>query len=153
MRPAPDEKARARRLAMDLLARREHSRLELGRKLSARGLDPALIDEVLTALIEDQLLSEVRFAEAFVNSRVRKGKGPVRIMMELKERGIDDGTAREALDEAQVDWTSLAAEALRRRFGETRPGSFRESARRARFLGQRGFSAEQIQRALGSGHD
>lgn len=154
MRPAPDERAKARRLAMDLLARREHSRLELARKLSARGFEQAIVDEVLATLIEDQLLCEARFAEAFVNSRVRQGKGPVRIKLELKERGISGDAAREALDDAAVNWASLAADVLHRRFGESGPENFRESARRARFLGQRGFSADQIRRALaGSEYD
>ena len=129
---------------MDLLARREHSRLELTRKLKARGFEQDLVEDVLAGLSKDNLLSETRFAEAFVQGRLRKGKGPVRILLELQERGIEGDLARAAIDAARADWTELAARVLHKKFGGAGSGDFRESARRARFLSQRGFSSDHI---------
>lgn len=76
--------------AMGLLARREHSHLELHRKLADRFPEHVdLLDQVLVGLQQDNLQSDERFAEAFVSSRVRKGQGPHRISMELQQRGLD----------------------------------------------------------------
>lgn len=148
MCPDPDERGRARKLAMDLLARREHSRLELARKLAARDFARELIDGVLAQLEKDNLLSEQRFAEAFVRSRISSAKGPVRIIAELRERGLSDQMIRSAIDLAQADWSELAATALHKRFGTGAAKDIRERAKRVRFLSQRGFSAEQVQHAM-----
>jgi len=71
---------------MDLLARREHTRLELERKLADREFDSTVIGDVLDRLQEDGLLDEDRFIESFVRTRVGKGHGPARIQAELGQR-------------------------------------------------------------------
>jgi regulatory protein len=62
LKPKPETAADVRRVAMDLLARREHSVLELTRKLQARGFEPQLVDAALQQLVADGLLSDARFA-------------------------------------------------------------------------------------------
>ena len=49
--------------AMELLARREHSRLELRQKLMQRGFPTERIESVLDQLVADRLLHEGRYAE------------------------------------------------------------------------------------------
>lgn len=131
---------------MDLLARREHSRLELERKLDARGFGPSLISEVLDQLQQDGLLSAERFARSFIEARYAKGQGPLRIRRELAERGVENADAW--LAEAECDWEALARATRNRRFGPGRPADFREKAKQMRFLEYRGFSHDQIRRAL-----
>ncbi len=138
---------------MDLLARREHSRLELARKLHARAYTPEIAAEVLDALEEEGLLEESRFVESFVRSRVGKGQGPARIRAELLQRGVDDALIQTGLGEADCDWISLAVAARRKRFGADSPSDFAERARQARFLQSRGFDGGQIQAALDLGAD
>src|SRR5471030_3290053 len=75
-----------RRTAMDLLARREHGRVELTRKLRQRGALPEMIDTALDRLTEEGLLSESRYLESFVSYRARSGYGPLRIREELGQR-------------------------------------------------------------------
>jgi regulatory protein len=75
-----------RRTAMDLLARREHGRVELTRKLRQRGAPPEMIDSALDRLTEEGLLSESRYLESFVSYRARSGYGPLRIREELSQR-------------------------------------------------------------------
>ena len=133
---------------MDLLARRDHSRLELDRKLTGRGFESAIVEQVLDDLIRDRLLEEDRFVESFIRGRMRKGQGPVRIRGELAQRGIDDASASAALAEADCDWTALAIEVRAKRFGAAAPGDFKERARQAKFLQYRGFETEQIRAAL-----
>ena len=138
---------------MDLLARREHSRLERGRKRHARAYTPEIAAEVLDALEEEGLLEESRFVESFVRSRVGKGQGPARIRAELLQRGVDDALIQTGLGEADYDWISLAVAARRKRFGADSPSDFAERARQARFLQSRGFDGGQIQAALDLGAD
>jgi regulatory protein len=137
-----------RAVAMDLLARREHSEQELAHKLATRGFEADAITDALQVLVSDGLLSNRRFAEAFVHSRFQRGAGPQKIRAELRERGIDDeltGQCIEALDE---DWQARLREVREKKFGAGLPEDFRERARQMRFLQQRGFSAEQIARVL-----
>lgn len=139
-----DAQRRARESALGLLARREHSRAELARKLEARDYVDADIAAVLDALTDAGLLSETRFAEAFVTARVRKGQGPRRIRAELRQRGVTDEMIDRAFDEAAVDWLELAQRVHRRRFGDQPPADVRDRARRVRFLEYRGFGADEI---------
>jgi regulatory protein len=145
--------AAARKLALDLLARREHARAELARKLSTRGFEADVIEGVLAALAEARLQSDERFAEQFVSARAERGSGPFKIRMELRERGLDESLAELALEEAGCDWYELAREVRRKRFGTAVPAEFKERARQARFLQTRGFDMEQIRAAMGDFDD
>lgn len=131
---------------MDLLARREHSRLELERKLGARSFDTGLVGDVLDALEAENLLSDGRFARSFVESRVARGQGPLRIRRELAERGIT--AAGDYLDGERYDWASLARQARIRRFGAEPPRDLKTRSRQIRFLEYRGFGHDQIKAAL-----
>ena len=148
----PEESAEAervcRRRAMDLLARRDHSRLELARKLTGRGFEPALVEQVLDDLVRDSLLEEDRFVESFIRWRVRKGQGPVRIRGELAQRGIAEASVSTALAEADCDWSALAAQVRTKKFGAVAPEDFKERARQSKFLQYRGFETEQVRAAL-----
>jgi regulatory protein len=146
-----DSRPSPRRQALDLLARREHSRLELERKLAARDYEPELIGETLDQLQRENLQSDERFAESFVQARAARGQGPVRIRMELAERGVSGADA--CLREAGLDWAALARETRIKRFGKAVPGDFKEKARQMRFLQYRGFSHDQITAALEFGND
>jgi regulatory protein len=131
---------------MDLLARREHSRLELKRKLVARSFDESLVSVVLDELENDGLLSAERFLQSFVESRYARGQGPKRIERELADRGVESSAGY--LDDPRFDWATLARETRIRRFGKAMPTDFREKARQMRFLEYRGFSRDQIRYAL-----
>jgi regulatory protein len=150
----PDEKPQraavpsARNQAMNWLARREYAQGELRTRLATRDFAPEAIEAAVAGLVADGLVSDERFAEGFVASRVRNGKGPVRIRMELKQRGVDTDTIHAYLDAAGFDWHSLAREVRGRKFGEGQPKEFKEKARQMRFLEYRGFTGEQINAAL-----
>ncbi len=136
-------------MAVRLLARREHSRAELVRKLGERGAPGELIDQVLESLAARRLQSDERYAEALVSSRAGRGQGPVRIRRELAERGVAAAAIDEALEGAGQDWFALARDTRRRRFGGDPPTEWNERVRQSRFLEYRGFSSEQIRFALG----
>lgn len=133
---------------MGLLARREHSRQELRQKLIRRGYEAALVEAVIEELAAENLQSDDRYTEAYVNERVGKGYGPLRIMQVLRSRGIDDRLIDQYLAPNDSEWTRRAAEVHMRHFGVIQPRDQRTCAKAVRFLQQRGFSAEQIHRAL-----
>lgn len=147
-RPDRNDPGACERQAVGLLARREHSRFELARKLSARDYPRALIDETLDRLEQQGLLSGERFTISFIESRAARGVGPDRIRAELGQRGIDAGDAERLLAELDHDWRRAAREARVKRFGADLPPTYEERARQMRFLQSRGFSSAQIHAAL-----
>jgi len=134
--------------ALKLLARREHAARELERKLLGRGYEAAAVESVLRALDSEGLLSDHRFVESFVTQRIARGQGPVRILMELRELGIDEARVERALAEAGADWFDLARRVRQKRFGKFAARTIGERAKQARFLQYRGFTADQVRAAL-----
>jgi len=90
----------------------------------------------------------VRFAEAFVRSRILRGHGLTRIRQDIRQKGIADELVGQTLGEADVDWMTLAREVAQRKFGRRQAADQRETAKRMRFLQYRGFSYDQIKYAL-----
>ena len=113
-----------------------------------RGYDPDVVVAVVADLAAANLLSDVRFVEEFVASRLRRGSGPLKIREELRGRGVDGSLVETTLDRYADDWVETAAGVRRKRFGAALPREYAERARQARFLQQRGFSAEQIRQAM-----
>jgi regulatory protein len=146
--PEPDEATVVELAAVRLLAGREHSRLELQRKLAARQRDGAIVDSVLDGLERQGLLSDARFVENYVEQRSRKGYGPLRIRAELAGRGIDGELVADGFDAAGIDWEELLAGVALRKFGDQPAADARELARRGRFLEQRGFPVGLVRRYL-----
>lgn len=143
------EREEVRAAALRLLARREHSARELRRKLREKGHPQESVDSVLAELQQERLLDDTRFADALIASRIGRGQGPMRLLAELRERGVAEAIAEQALAEAECDWTALAATVRRKRFGAAAPADYPQHAKQARFLQYRGFTSEQIRHALG----
>ena len=141
---------RARHSALRLLARREHSQYELRRKLKARGYGERLVDELLAELITERLLSDTRYAEAMVTNRASRGYGPLRICMELRDRGVAEGIVDKVLQKAEVDWDERLRHTYDRKYGGIAVESFKTWASRAQFLNNRGFSVDAIRRVIGN---
>ena len=128
-----------RRAAMDLLARREHSRRELQQKLTQRFSDNPAIGAELEKLSAERLQSDERFAEAYLYSRSQRLYGPLRIKAELRERGIADDVVTKAFRDADIDWPANLRKLEFDKFGRKPPADAREHAKRIRFLQYRGF--------------
>jgi len=122
-----------------LLADREHSRLEMRRKLLARDYDPAAVEEALQSLEKQGLLSDERFTEQYINVLKRKGFGPLRMRALLRERGINDTMIHEWVDNREDEWRHLMVQAARRKFGDSTGEDFSQKSKIARFLEYRGY--------------
>jgi regulatory protein len=130
--------------AMNLLARREHSRRELQEKLGKRFDNSRLISDVLTQLEQDGLLSDQRYSEAYVNGRANKLYGPERIKQELRQAGIDDRLIEITLEESTIEWKERLQQLKQKKFGNLPAQSIEERAKQQRFFQYRGFSNELI---------
>ncbi|HEX7642356.1 MAG TPA: recombination regulator RecX [Burkholderiaceae bacterium] len=131
--------------ALRYLSMREHSRIELQRKLSGYAQEGEDVEAVLAWLEANKFLSQERFAESLMRRRSARF-GNNRILMELQSHGI----AGEALGEFKgelADEDSRASEVLARKFSNP-PQDAAERAKYMRFLQQRGFSSRAIKAAL-----
>lgn len=147
----PQRRRRERSLlarALGYLARREHSRAELRRKLAPHAGSAGELDRLLDDLESKKLLSDRRFTEALARNRGERF-GAARVRQELRARGVGDALVREAVH--GLDGTELqrAREVWRRKFGAPPPDAA-ERARQMRFLAQRGFDAEVIRCVVGA---
>ena len=135
--------------AMDLLARREHSRRELRQKLHKRFPDCHLIEEQLDRLAGENLQSDSRYAESYLRQRGNRGYGPVRVRQEMRQKGIAETDIQEAMVALDIDWLHQAEQAWQRKFGATPAADIREKVRRDRFMRYRGFDGEHYRHLLG----
>ena len=130
--------------AMNYLARREHSQLELRRKLKKRFNDDALIEQQLGRLVEENLQSDARYADSFVRQRFSRGHGPLRIRQEMRQRGVPDSDIEQAMESENFDWYGSAKAVLTRKYGEGPAEDLKQKAKRSRFMQYRGFSPEHF---------
>ena len=141
-----DERLAIEQTALRLLATREHSIAQLRHKLFARGGAELQVEQVLEGLVDQGLLSEARFTARYVEERMHKGFGPVRIRAELGQRGVGDDLIDVHLPMDEATWMALLARTHDRKFGRLPPADQTDFARRARFLEYRGFSPAQVSR-------
>lgn len=137
----PDLKA----IALRFLARREHSRDELARKLAPYAESPEILEGLLRELESKKQLSNERFAEARARSLARK-YGSRHIRQDLKSKGVSDEIVSNVSSANELE----RARAILKRKYHAPVSSREEHARRARFLQSRGFSYDTIRSALSS---
>ena len=138
--------------SLALLSRREHTRRELHLKLLRKGFPEKEIDEHLDELQNENLLNEDRFIACYIRSRYRKGYGSLKICAELQNRGIDPSRIFANEEWLAANWQENANAVREKRFRGENPTSKIEQAKQARYLQQRGFTTEQIRKALKSDH-
>lgn len=144
MKREPDSPEALKARALRHLARREHSRDELARKLSRHAPSPQALESLLEFLRSKKLLSNERFAETRANWLARK-YGAARIRQDLRSKGIADELAGRAASASNELETAKAI--LARKYRQ--PAKTREErAKRARFLQSRGFTYDTIYQAV-----
>jgi len=150
---APDDPRAARLAALKLLNRRDHGARELAACLLERGFTRSAADTAVAGLRKERLVDDDRFAGHFVAYHANRGRGPVGIAHRLRAAGVPADTIAAALSATDPDWRRRAAEIRRKRFGTKLPATWAEKGRQARFLSQRGFSADQVRAAVGGDLD
>jgi regulatory protein len=142
--PEPGE---LRERVLRLLARREHSRAELVRKLGQAGFEQQDIAALLDAFEEKNWLSDRRFAESWVADHRAKA-GSVKLAYELRQRGVSDSIIESVLGDNRDSELERAREVWQKKFGSA-PVDAAEKARQMRFLQSRGFTSTVIRTTVG----
>ncbi len=127
-----------------MLARREHSAFEVRRKLKQRDIADSEIEQAVDRLQQQGLLSDVRYAESYIHMRKGKGYGPLRIALELKQRGVAESDYGHYLYASGMDWHSVLKAAYDKKYGNGVCDDYREKAKRIRYLQYRGFALDEI---------
>ncbi|NOQ36848.1 MAG: regulatory protein RecX [Methylococcaceae bacterium] len=127
-----------------LLARREHSQLELLTKLALKDFEEMEIQDVIDELATKNLQSDARFAESYARMRFNKGFGVLKVAYELKQRGINDFDLQAVIVENFGDEQTLIQQVYQKKYALEVELSLKERLKRQRFLEQRGFSYEHI---------
>jgi len=138
-----------RERALAMLARREHTRAEMTRKLSRHSDSPEQVQQLLDALAARGWLSETRFAESRANALAHRF-GSRKVEHDLKSRGVSAEVVAQAVERAQVQELDHCRAAWERKFGIL-PQNAAERGRQMRFLAGRGFSAEAVRQVLKTG--
>ena len=106
------------------------------------------IDDLLDALVRENLLSDERFTESFVRFRMQRHQGPLKIRAALSSKGVPDMLISRELDAHADQWRALAAEWLdapvkriadRAREAGKIAGAFAFNATRARAFNEVGY--------------
>lgn len=134
-----------RERALRLLARREHARAELARKLAPHAESAQALDALLDDLAQRELLSDERYVDMRLRARQAR-LGDARLAHELRTQGVSSELIEAALSGGE-DERLRAQRVWQRKFG-TFADDAGERARQARFLASRGFSAETIRRVV-----
>jgi regulatory protein len=150
VKPTPDP-GDLRERALRLLARREHSRAELARKLENAGFARDDIAPLLDAFEAKNWLSDSRFAESWVADH-RARAGSVKLTYDLRQRGVSDDIIEAVLGDNRDSELDRAREVWQRKFGSA-PADLAEKARQIRFMQSRGFTPEVIRRAIVGGEE
>ena len=137
-----------RRAIIDLLSRRDYSRLELSRKFKERCADPDVLEQLLDDFSERNWQSDSRFAESFVNARFSRGLGPIRLKQELREKGIDSQTINLTFEACEHDWFSAALDVAQKKHQRLKADDPNSKQKLYRFLAYRGFTSDQISYAM-----
>lgn len=143
-RPEPTPVQRA----LALLTRREHSQLELTRKLRQRGIATQEAQAAVDRLAEAGWQNDARFAESLVRSRAASGYGAAYIRAELKTHGLSSSQVQDALAAFEGEWPAIAHALLERRHPQALFGEPAAQRKAADFLLRRGFSMEEMRAAL-----
>jgi len=138
-----------RERALAMLARREHTRAEMTRKLSPHSESPEQIEQLLDALVTRGWLSETRFAESRAHTLARKF-GSRKIEYDLTSRGVSAEVVEQTVERMRAQELENCRTAWSRKFGAL-PQDAAERGRQMRFLAGRGFSAETVRQVLKAG--
>jgi regulatory protein len=141
-KPAPSLKARALRL----LAQREHSRLELERKLAKHETEPGTLAQALDWLQGKGFINETRVADSVVQRKAAR-MGTARIAQELTQKGLSHELVQDTVADLRSTEVERAQAVWARKFGQP-ASTLQERAKQLRFLAARGFAAEVVRRVV-----
>jgi len=141
-----------RRVAMDCLARREHSFFELKKKLQLKFPDKSIVEiqQELEKLRDENLQSDKRFVESYVRYRKSRGFGYLHIRNELRSKYVADVLIDQLLFVDDSDWLEIINNlvAKRARQSQQLTSGSKDYFKIIRYLEQRGFPLNLTEKVL-----
>jgi len=117
---------------------------EIRDKLSRREFENSEIEQAIIELQQGGWLSDERYAEAYIRMRQQKGFGPIRISMELNERGVKESIIDTYLNEQDDSWLHTLQQQYQKKYKNKAVEDYNDKAKRIRFLQYRGFPLDAI---------
>lgn len=140
--------AELKKIAIDLLSRRDHSRQELAQKLRQKGGLDDDIQQLLDWCCAENYQSDERYAVLLVRSKINKGYGPLYLSQAAREQGISKELLTRTIETLEIDWFELALAQYRKKYQGKPVEDFQDKQKRMGYLQRRGFNGAQIQYAL-----
>ena len=139
--------------ALTMLSARELSETQVRTRLKRREMDAAEIDEAIARLKADRTLNDRRVALAIARMESAiKHRGRSRVLQKLRQAGIDDDTAQDAVREVfeEVDEEAMLDKAFERRLRGKTPKELddRGRAKIIRALVVQGFKFDAVLKRL-----
>ena len=136
----------AEKKALEYLNRAEHSAFLLKNKLLTKGFLSEHIDKALKYLTEQNLLSDKRYADAFLRNRsIRHYEGKTRLLQELAARGISKNISEAAVNEFFEDNDEILI--LKKAVTKLKKTGTNDEKLKQRLL-KNGFSWKQIEKNI-----
>ena len=132
---------------MNALSRREHSEKEIYLKfVNFVNSKDTLLEEILK-LKEEGLISNQRYAEAYIRSRFHSGFGPIRIKYELEKKGVIESIIKTAFQETDLDWDDKLKSEFKKKYESNDMKSLNDN-KILKFFLYRGFDLEKISKLI-----
>ncbi len=132
---------------MNALSRREHSEKEIYLKFVNLVSSKDILLEEILKLKEEGLISNQRYAEAYIRSRFHSGFGPVRIKYELEKKGVIKTIIKTAFQETDLDWDDKLKSELKKKY-ESNDMKNLNINKISKFFLYRGFDLEKISKLI-----
>ena len=135
--------------ALSLLAMREHTKKELKEKLRNKGFKDNEIEEALAKLEKEGAISNARFIEMFIRSRIKKGDSAALIRLKLKDKGISGEDIDNAIDELinSDEYKEMVKRVVKEALSK------KEMNKAVQGLVRKGFKTSEIKEALNQAFD
>lgn len=122
---------------------------EVRRKLLQKQYPEEIVEQVMAFLRNYGYVDDAAYCAAYIRDSLRfHPKGPMRLRMELLQKGVAPAVADAALEETPVDEAAEAAKLLGKKVKHGAPSSPQEKQRLANYLRRRGFSYSAVREAL-----
>ena len=136
-----------------LLSSKDYTEKQIRTKLRDDGYPDRIIDNTIAKLKEERFLDDTRYAENFVFWKA-KDRSRNRMMMDLRQKGIDPSVAEKIYDELLEkddidDEEVVLARILAKKHFDPPNASFEEKEKMKQSLYRKGFSFDAIQKAMG----
>ena len=133
-----------RQVALSYLAKSEYTRFTLREKLLRKGFLHQVVEAALDSLAQQGFLDDARFCEVFIARRVRQGYGPIRILAECRQYGINEEIITSQLQQDEEFWLTVINAVWQKKKFSADNSSQQEQLRQIRYLQYRGFRLDQI---------